>query len=202
MALYIISQILVCIADLFYVVSMFAKKKIHLVTFLFVSDVLFASHYLLLKGGLTGALTISLDCVYLVAMYLLEKYNKTKYNLIATIIAMIATIVLSVVTWQGAISLLPMVAMLCYLTTMIFTNIVIVKLGSFLRNLLNIIYMFLIASYFGAGLEIVLMISAIVGIVLDIKRKKKLENNIVDNTQAPTTIESEDVESKNNIENN
>ena len=95
-----------------------------------------------------------------------------------------------------------MFAMLCYLTTMIFTNIVIVKSGSFLRNLLNIIYMFLIASYFGAGLEIVLMISAIVGIVLDIKRKKKLENNIVNNTQAPTTIESEDVESKNNIENN
>lgn len=192
---YIFSQVLVCIADLFYVISMFAKKKLNLVVFLFISDVLFASHYLLLKGGLTGATTIFVDCAFLIIMYLLEKFNKTKYNIIVTLITIAIIITLSILTWQGAISLLPMFAMLCYLTTMIFTNVAISKTGAFMRNLLNIVYMFLIASYFGAGLEIALMISAVIGIILDVKRNKNKNKNVdttqtLDSTNASTPTDN------------
>lgn len=175
--LFIISQILVCIADVFYVISMLTKKKISLVMFLLISDVLFACHYLLLPGGLTGAATIFIDVVYLIVMFLLEKYNKTKYNLLTTILTIIITIIASVLTWESVISLLPMFSMLVYLTTMIFTNIIICKSGALIRNVLNIIYMFLILSYFGASLEIVLMISAIVGIIINTKKKTNAEIN-------------------------
>ena len=67
-----------------------------------------------------------------------------------------------------------MFSMLIYLTTMIFSNVVIVKTGALMRNTLNVIYMFILASYFGAGLEICLMISAIIGIILNIKNKKNI----------------------------
>ena len=194
-AAYIISQVLVCLADLLYVISMLTKKKISLVTFLFISDVLFASHYFLLDGGLTGAATILIDVVYLVVMFLLEKFDKTKFNLLTTILAIIATIIVSIFTWESAISLLPMFSMLTYLTSMMFTNLIICKTGALIRNTLNVIYMFLIASYFGAGLEIVLMISAIVGIILNYNTNKKKE-------KADLTSESkQENETKNNTEN-
>lgn len=176
--MFILSQILVCIADLFYIISMLNKKKKGLVFYLIISDILFASHYLCLQGY-TGAATIFVDVVYLAIMYILEKKDKTKYNTIVTIGAMAITIILSILTWGGAISLLPMFSMLIYLTTMIFSNVVIVKSGALIRNCLNVIYMFILASYFGAGLEICLMFSAIVGIFLNIKDKKQKQENIV-----------------------
>ena len=151
---------------------MLNKNKKGLVFYLIISDILFASHYLCL-GGFTGAATIFVDVVYLATIYLLEKKNKTQYNIYVTLGAMAITIVLSILTWNTALSLLPMFSMLIYLTTMIFSNIVIVKTGALTRNTLNTIYMFILTSYFGAGLEICLMISAIVGIFLNIKEKNK-----------------------------
>lgn len=170
--MYILSQILVCIADLFYIISMLNKKKKGLVFYLIVSDILFASHYLCL-GGYTGAATIFVDVVYLAIIFALEKKDKTKYNVYVTLVAMVITIILSILTWNTALSLLPMFSMLIYLTTMIFSNVVVVKSGALIRNTLNVIYMFILTSYFGAGLEICLMISAIVGIILNIKGKNK-----------------------------
>ena len=179
--MYVFSQILVFIADAFFVASMFSKKKTWLVAFLFASDILFASHYLCL-GGFTGAITIYVDAVYLIVMFLLEKFNKTKFNLIPTITTMIIMIVSCSLTWQGPISLLPMFSMLIYLTGMIFTNLIFVKAGAMIRNLLNACYMFAIASYVGASLELCLMICALVGVVLAIKHYKQKSKDIsVDN---------------------
>lgn len=174
--MYILSQILVFIADGFYVCSMLSKRKSNLVLFLIVSDILFASHYLCL-GGFSGAANIFVDVVYLVVIYLLEKYGKDKYNLLATIIAAAISIALTVLTWTSAISLLPMFSMLIYLVGMIFKNVILVKSGALVRNTLNVIYMFLLASYLGAALEICLMISAIVGIVINVKNKNKTVND-------------------------
>jgi hypothetical protein len=151
---------------------MLNKNKKGLVFYLIISDVLFASHYLFL-GGYTGAATIFVDVVYLIIMYILEKKDKTKYNTYVTLGAILITIILSILTWDTALSLLPMFSMLIYLITMIFSNVVIVKSGALVRNTLNVVYMFILASYFGAGLEICLMISAIVGIFLNLKEKKK-----------------------------
>jgi hypothetical protein len=175
--MFILSQILVCVADLFYVISMLNKKKNGLVFYLIISDILFAGHYLCL-GGFTGAATIFVDVAYLAIMYILEKKDKTKYNAHVTVGAMIITIILSILTWDTALSLLPMFSMLIYLATMIFSNVVIVKTGALVRNTLNVIYMLILTSYFGAGLEVCLMISAIIGIILNMRAKKKTEANI------------------------
>lgn len=181
--MYITSQILVCIADIFYVLSMLSKKKINLLVLLIISDVLFAAHYFLLAGGLAGGTTILLDAVFLVVIYILEKKEKMQYNKIATIIASCLTIMLSLIAWEGALSLLPMFAMLSYFATICFKNMAIVKIGAILRNLFNTIYLFLIASYFGGGLGIMLIISAIVGAILSYKTNKKENLIIKENNQ-------------------
>lgn len=170
--LYILSQILVVIADICFVFSMFSKKKSGVVVFLLCSDVIFAVHYFLLNSG-TGAAILILDATFLMVEFILEKTNKTKFTPIAIVVAMLGTVILTILTWNGFISLLPMFAILSYLVGMLFNNVVIVKFGALVRNLINVVYLLILASYVGAALEFCLMISAIVGIVLSFKRNRK-----------------------------
>jgi len=89
---------------------------------------------------------------------------------------MIITVILSILTWDSWISLLPMSAMLVYLFGMIFTNVIVVKTGTFIRLALNGLYMLMLKSYFGAGLTIVLLIFTIIGVINDCKNKQ--HNNL------------------------
>ena len=68
-----------------------------------------------------------------------------------------------------------MLAMVIYLTAMMFKNVIIVKSGRFIRLTLNGIYMLLLKSYFGAGLSILILVFTIVGIVNDYKSRKEIE---------------------------
>jgi len=151
--MYILSQILVFMADILFILSMLTKKKGSLLLLLIFSDILFASHYLCLNA-MTGSITIFIDVVFLITTYCIEKFGNKKYTVVAVVSAMIATIISCIFTWAGPISILPLCSMLIYLTGMIFSNIVFVKLGAMCRNILNIIYMILITSYLGAGLNL------------------------------------------------
>lgn len=173
--MYILSQILVVLSDIACIVSMLNKKKKNVVFYLAISTILFAAHYLCL-GGWTGAIVGFVEVVFLIVMYILEVKGKTQYNVYISIGTMIITVVLSIITWDTWISVLPMLAMIVYLTGMVFKNIVIVKSGTFIRLTLNGIYMLLLKSYFGAGLTIVLLIATIVGIIKDYKGKNKKTN--------------------------
>lgn len=184
--LYILSQVFVGIADFLFVLSMLSKNKKWIVLFLAFSDAFFATHYFFLDKGLTGAVVVFIDLAYLVTVALFQHFKKENFILPSTLIAICGVVVATIFTWQGAISLLPLFSMLVYLVGMIFKNTIIVKGGACIRNALNIAYMLLITSWLGAGLECCLLISAIVGIVLDLKRKKKdlkLENTESSNNQ-------------------
>lgn len=169
--MYILSQILVTLSDVAFIFSVLTKKKENIIFYLIISAILFGAQYACLQAW-TGFAIAMIEVVYLIGMELLEKYNKNKYSPHLSIATMFATIALSILTWVGWISLLPMFAMLIYLVTMIFTNIVFVKTGILIRITLNLIYMFLITSYFGAILSILLVIFNVVGIVRDVKRNK------------------------------
>lgn len=174
--MYILSQVLVVISDLFCITSMLSKKKKNVVLFLILSTILFALHYICLNAW-TGAVIAFVELVFLILLYILEKYDKTKYNLYLSIGTIIITIILSIITWNTWISILPMLAMIIYLASMMFKNVIIVKSGTFIRLILNGIYMLLLKSYFGAILTVVILICTIIGIVNDVKNKKlKVEN--------------------------
>lgn len=170
--MYIASQVLAVVADTFYCFAMFSKNKIKLVVFLFLTDVLFASHYLIL-GGQTGACLLFLDAIFLICIYILEVLNKTKFNLFVTLITMLIAIIVVGLTWSGFISLFPLLSLLIYLVGMIFRNVLFNKIGAFFRNFFNIIYLFLLNSYLGLILEICLLFSAVIGILIQLKQKVK-----------------------------
>ena len=168
--MYILSQILVGIADIFCIMSMLSTKKIKIVLLLVLSTIFLAGQYICL-GGWTGVSLAVVEIVFLISMYLLESRGKEKYNVYLSIATIIASLVLSILTWISWITILPMVAMIIYITAMLFTNVIIVKLGTFIRLILNATYMFLLKSYWGAGLTIVILIFTIIGIVNDCKNK-------------------------------
>lgn len=172
--LYILSQVLVVISDIFCIISMLNNKKKNIVLFLIISGVLFASHYICL-GAYTGAAIGIIEIVFLLTMYVLELKGKTKYNVLCSVITICLTIVMSVLTWDTWLSALPMLAMIIYLVAMLFANVIIVKLGTFIRLTLNGLYMLLIRSYFGAALSVVILVCTIIGIVKDYKEKNKVE---------------------------
>ena len=136
--MYILSQILIGIADGLFVGSMLQKNKNRLILLLLFSDILVAVHYFCL-GAITGSIVIFIDVIFLIVSFILEKYKKEKYTIIVVVIAMIAIIISTIFTWTGPISLLPMFAILTYLVGMIFKNVVFVKIGAMVRNLLNVI---------------------------------------------------------------
>ena len=153
---------------------MLNKKKKNVVLYLLISTVLFASHYMCL-GAWTGAAIGMIELVFLNLMYILEIKDKTQYCTYLSIGTMIITVVLSIITWDTWISLLPMLAMVIYLTAMTRKNVIIVKSGTFIRLVLNGIYMLLLKSYFGAVLSILILVFTVVGIVNDYKSRKEIE---------------------------
>ncbi len=182
--MYIASQILVSISDIIFIGSMFTKKRLPLVILLFISDVFFAVHFFLLDGGITGAYSVILDIVYLIVTYLLERFDKTKYSLPVSIVAIAAMGAITALTWVGPLSLLPMGAMVSYFVCMIFPNVIVTKVGALLRNIFYIIYMILIADYFGVGWTVAIIIAAIVGIVQSVKIYKTQKQTTQQEKQA------------------
>ena len=172
--LYILSQFFVIVSDVFFIFSMLSKKKKNIIFYLVFSTILFALQYICL-GGWTGAGIAGIELVFLFVMYYLEIKDKTKYNVYVSLITIVATIAISILTWDGAISLIPMFAMIAYLIAMMFKNVIIVKSGTFVRLILNGIYMLLLSSYFGVALTFVIIAFTIWGIVRDNQAKKQVE---------------------------
>ena len=169
--MYIASQILVIMADLLYVVSMFTKNKKWLLFWLIVSDIFFGAHFFFL-GAFTGGFMLIADIVFLIIAYILNNYKIAKTYIPSLIFACI-TITITIFTWNGIISLLPMFGMATYFISMGFNKLYLNKIGGGVRNLCNIVYMILITSYFGAGLEFVLFISSVIGSILSMKNSSK-----------------------------
>ena len=170
--MYILSQILIVFSDIMCILSMLSNKKKNIVYYLLVSTVLFGLHYVCLSAW-TGAAIALIELVFLIIMYVLEIKNLTKYNTYLSVVTIVFTILASILTWSGAISLIPMTAMVIYLITMSFKNVIIVKSGTFIRLILNGIYMLIFHSYFGATLTIAILIATIIGVVKDIKKSKQ-----------------------------
>ncbi len=174
--MYVLSQVLVGVSDIFCLIAMLKKSKKNVAIYLLISTILFASHYMCL-GGWTGAGICFVEIVFLLLLLLFENkglQKRVKYLALGTIAI---TITMSLLTWAGWISLLPMIAMVVYLIGMIFPNVIIVKTGAFVRLFLNGIYMLILKSYFGSALTIVLLIFTIVGIINDSKNKWQNQKN-------------------------
>lgn len=177
--MYITSQILVVLSDVFFVFSVFSKSKLSIVFWLIICDLLFSAHFWLL-GGLTGTYIFIVDIVFLITTYILKKYNKDKAIFYTGFIFGIISIATSLLTWNNYYSIFPMIGMTNYFICMSQKSILVNKISLAINNICNTIYMFLLTSYFGAGLNALLIIFSIVACIKTYKDiyKNKSSNNL------------------------
>lgn len=188
--MYILSQILVGISDIFCIMSMLSKQKKNIVILMVLSTLLFAIHYVCL-GGWTGAGIGCIEIVFLLLLYLFEIKDKTKYNLYLSIATIIVCVIMSIITWSSWISILPMLGMVVYLFLMMFKNVMVVKSGALVRFVFNGTYMILLKSYVGAGLSLVILGFTIYGIIKDYKESKAEKELLGDNNSNINIINDE-----------
>ena len=170
---YVISQVLTVIADIFFLAGMLGKNKKWLLVCLICSNALFSTHYFLLNA-FTGAYILLADTVFLIISFFLNENKKDKALFFVSLMFVAICATITYLTWSGPISLLPFFGMSIYFLLMGSKRLYISKIGGATRNLCNIIYMFLITSYVGSSLEIVLFISAITGSILNYLQSKRL----------------------------
>ena len=176
--MYIASQILVVISNIIFVISVFSKSKIGVVTWLIVSDILFAIHYFLL-GGLTGSYIVIADIIFLTITYIQKKRNHDKFIMYTGLIFAVISIIIGILTWRGFISIFPMIGMTNYFVCMGINNLLVNKISLAINNTTNTIYMFLLQSYIGAICGTILIIcSTTASIQTYITQKKSKTINL------------------------
>ncbi len=173
--MYILSQIFVFISAIFFILSVFSKSKIKVLFWLIISDMFFATHYLIL-GGFTGSYIVLTDILFLIISYFLKKNNHEKKMIYIGILFSCISVIIGIFTWQGIISIFPMIGMANYFVCMSINNLFVNKISLAINNTTNTIYMFLLKSYVGAIINTVLVCcSAIAIIQLFLKTKKEAQ---------------------------
>lgn len=165
--MYILSQILVVISGILFALSYLTKKKSLLLLLNVFNNLFFGCHFLLLKS-FTAAYSVFLTIAFFITIYLLEKYKKEKFSFVVVIISLLILIPITVFTWGGMLSLMPTIAVLITFVGSGFKSTLTVKLFYFVSTTLNTIFMFIIHSYFGFGVNVCILIAAIIGIIKEI----------------------------------
>lgn len=104
-----IVQILGIVTLIFYVFSLQMKKKENLLVMQIVSNVTFALQYILTLAW-TGATMAAIAVIRGIVFYIFKK-KKIKPSIIALLIFEIAMIISTILTWESALSLLPLIGM-------------------------------------------------------------------------------------------
>lgn len=169
--MYALSQVCIVFSEIFFGLTYLTKKKSILLTFNVINNAFFGIHFLMLRS-VTAAFSVFLTILFLIAIYILEECKKEKFTFVASIICTIALIPITIFTWTSALALLSVFAILLVFVGTLFKNLVLLKLFYFASTILNTIYMFIIHSYFGFALNLVVLTVAICGIIKQIKLEK------------------------------
>lgn len=172
--MYILSQIFVVISGILFAASYLIKKKESILIINIFNNLFFSTHFLLLKSY-TATITNFLTIFFLLAIYFVEKKKKGNLNFIIVSIFSLILIPITISTWDGIVTLLPLSASLLFFLASALKNTLAIKMVYFISTISNTIFMFIIHSYFGFGVNICILITAVVGIIkelINIKNKK------------------------------
>lgn len=173
--IYILSQIFIILNYVFLVITYQLKKKEKILLFNIAAQTSAGLSYICL-GAYTGLAMTIVSIIRNIVFIVNEKKNgvseKTTPNeilMLLVIFALIAT--LSVITFNGFLSLMSVFATMLYTFSVWQKNTKIYKILGIPVSILWISYNIYIGSIFGIILEIILMISAIIGFVKEVKTK-------------------------------
>lgn len=176
---YIISQIFTIITYLLLALTYYPKKRSSILIIAFLSTVTNAIVYILLDaytGLAMCGVSILKNIVFLVDEMKNGKSDKiTRKDVIILAVIYIITIISTIFTYEGPLSLLSVFANVVYIYSCWQRNPITYKLLGIPTEILWVLYNIYIKSIFGIILEIIVLICSIVAYISEIK-KGKIEN--------------------------
>jgi len=168
---YIFSQICAILATIFLGITYISKNKRNVLLFCFVSAILYGFQYLLL-GAFTGMVLSFLNIVRAVLFYSNNKKNKD--NSIYSLLFLNTLFVLSAIfTWNGAISLLPLIASVLFAYSLWQKEIKLYREISVFVTTLWLIYDILVGTIFGCVSDVILILLELFGVFSYAKKQNK-----------------------------
>lgn len=171
---FIIAQIIGAIALVILMLSFQKNTKETLLKYQILSSLLYAVQYIFLKAY-TGSM-MNLTCM--LRNFIFKKYDNDnkKVPVIWLIIVVTIMIALSLITFNGWISLLPMIAVVAYSIALWVGNLKVVRMIEVFSCVLFIIYNVKVLAITGLIATVIEMLAAIVAIYrFDIKKIVKSE---------------------------
>ncbi len=189
--MYALSQILMAVAIIVYFLSQFLGNKKPILSSLIwmIYLGLHTVHYYCLEAY-TGAWLVLLSGIVMFAAGWFNKNKKVIYSLFSA--SSLVIVLVTVLTWNTAVSLLPMFnALLCFVIYLIKNPYVSIVL-TIVSGVLELIYMVLFASWVGLAFEIIILLLGIFSLVMMIwgskvqKQFQQLEQELdQENAQEP-----------------
>lgn len=184
--LYILSQILICLAYVFAGITMIIKNRTKILIFNLSATVCFCLSYLCLfawSGVAMNAVSVLRNIVF----FLITKYTANSKNSklweVAGLIFIFATIgVCSIFTYEGILSLMPIFASLFYTYCIWQKNNYVFKALSMTNSAFWIVYNVYVNSIMGVVFESIMIICGVVGLIKLIIESKKNKENIKENS--------------------
>lgn len=168
------SQIVGLCSVLFAAASNFQKNKNKVLTLLIFCNIACFIEYILL-GGLSGAYISVIGIVRAYIFYLYSK-NEREKNIFTLLIILLITVIAGILSYEGGISILPIISALIYTYGAWQDNLTIYRLCSAIGPLIWIFYDIGVCAYFGIFTCIIEIFGALFAIIkIDILKKEKIK---------------------------
>ncbi len=161
--IYIVAQIIGFIAFTVSLIAYHRKEKKNILSNMLLSNILNLIHYLLL-GAFSGCITKLLAIVRDYFIIFKEKHSKFS-NKVYLMLFILLYIIAAVFTYNGILSILPLVAAIIYIIFIWNGNEVIIKKTAFFCNFLWLIYNVFVLSIAGIISNIISLLSNLIAII-------------------------------------
>ena len=161
--IYIVAQIIGFIAFTVSLIAYHRKEKKNILSNMLLSNILNLIHYLLL-GAFSGCITKLLAIVRDYFIIFKEKHSKFS-NKVYLMLFILLYIIAAVFTYNGILSILPLIAAIIYIIFIWNGNEVIIKKTAFFCNFLWLIYNVFVLSIAGIISNIISLLSTLIAII-------------------------------------
>ena len=155
---FVVAQLFGIIALMILIFSFQKNSKKKLLKYQIFSSLLYAVQYAFLNA-FTGCF---MNLLCMIRNFIFNKYNDRKVPIYWLIIILIAMILLSMTTFDGVFSLLPMFAVVIYSVAVWYGNLKIIRITEIFSCILYIIYNINVMAYTGLIATLVEMLGAMI----------------------------------------
>lgn len=155
---FVMAQIFGVVALIIYIISFYKDTKKQLLRYQIFSSLLYIIQYIFL--GAYIVCLMSLICI--IRNHIFNHYDNQKIPIHALIFVIILMIIVSMFTFDGFISLIPMFESIMYSVALWGGNLKTIRLAEIISCLLYIIYNIFVRAYIGLIGTIIEMVTAII----------------------------------------